>query len=96
VVLDQQIKNIIVQTICGQAEDLTPQTRLGEDFGIDSLDLVELTMALEEQLLNDNPIEEAVAEEWRTVQDVIDTVNELAEKQKTTKGAKPAQGKGGR
>ena len=79
--MEAQIREIAAEILCVDEEALTPQALLIEDLGMDSLDRVELTMALEERLLDDEPIGEPVAEEWRTVQDVVDTVIEMAEKQ---------------
>lgn len=76
--IQQEILDVMEQTLCCEAKALTPLANLRDDLGMDSLDLVELTMALEEEILEDEPIDEAVAEEWRTVKDVLDTVMELA------------------
>ena len=66
-------------TLCVPEEELTPKATLAEDIGADSLDIVELTMVIEEQLLGDEPIESEIADKWITVQDVIDSVGELME-----------------
>ena len=59
-------------------DDVEPEGHLYDDLGIDSLDLVEVVMALEEEF--EIVIEEDDAEKWRTVQDIIDyLVRELIE-----------------
>ena len=77
--LEEKIKEIVMDILVIDEGALTPRDMLVEDLGMDSLDRVELTMALEEQLL-DVSIDEHIANEWRTMQDVVDTVTELAEK----------------
>lgn len=50
------------------AEDFTPQSRLKEDLNLDSLDLVELCMLLEDE--TDTEITDADFESCYTVQDL--------------------------
>ena len=80
--IEEQVKEILVTTLCCNDEELTPKALLEEDLGMDSLDRVEIAMQMEEGLLDDEEIHEDVAGEWRTVQDVVDTVTEMAAKQK--------------
>ena len=51
------------------ADDIGPDTRFVEDLGADSLDMVELAHALEEEL--DVTLPDADAAELRTVADVV-------------------------
>ena len=46
----EQVKNVIVDTLSCDAEAVTMEARLVEDLEADSLDAVELNIALEEQL----------------------------------------------
>ena len=46
----EQIKEIIVESVGCDAEKVTMEARLAEDLEIDSLDAVELNMALEESV----------------------------------------------
>lgn len=44
----EKVRDIIVETLACDAEQVTPEARLAEDLGADSLASVELVMALEE------------------------------------------------
>ena len=44
----EEMRDIIVETLSCDAEDVTMEATLAEDLGADSLDAVELSMALEE------------------------------------------------
>ena len=46
---DQKIKDIIVEQLSVNAEQVTPEAKFIEDLGADSLDIVELVMAFEEE-----------------------------------------------
>ena len=64
-----KVKSIVVEQL-GVAEDqVTPEAKFVEDLGADSLDQVELVMALEEEFGADIPDEEA--EKLTTVGDAI-------------------------
>jgi acyl carrier protein len=64
-----KVKAIVVEQL-GVAEDqVTPEAKFVEDLGADSLDQVELVMALEEAFSADIPDEEA--EKLTTVGDAI-------------------------
>ena len=65
----ERIKNIIVDQLSVSAEEVTPEASFIEDLGADSLDIVELIMALEEEYDLEIPDEDA--EKIQTVQDVI-------------------------
>ncbi|MGI6524768.1 MAG: acyl carrier protein [Bdellovibrionota bacterium] len=65
----ERIKSIIVEQLSVSAEEVTPEASFIEDLGADSLDIVELIMALEEEY--DIEIPDADAEKIQTVQDVI-------------------------
>jgi acyl carrier protein len=55
-------------------EELKPEASFVDDLGADSLDLVELVMALEEEFGQEIPDEDA--EKITTVQDAINYINE--------------------
>lgn len=46
----EKVRDIIVDTLSCELEDVTMEADLTEDLGADSLDAVELNIALEEQL----------------------------------------------
>jgi acyl carrier protein len=68
----ERIKSVIVDQLGVSAEEVTPEASFIEDLGADSLDIVELIMALEEEYEIEIPDEDA--EKIQTVQDVISYV----------------------
>jgi acyl carrier protein len=56
-----------------EAEKVTPQPNFANDLGADSLDTVELVMALEEEF--DIEIPDEAAEKITTVQEAVDYIN---------------------
>ena len=74
--IDQRVKDIVVEQLGVKPEQVTPQAKFIEDLGADSLDTVELVMALEEEFGIEVPDEQA--EKLQTVGDVIKYVEENA------------------
>ena len=72
--IEQRVKEIIVEQLGVNADQVTPDAKFIEDLGADSHDTVELVMALEEEFGNEIPDEEA--EKLQTVGDVIKYVEE--------------------
>ena len=70
-----QIKEIMVDTLACDEEKITPEASISEDLGIDSLDAVELVMALEEEFSIKIPDEELA--KMKTVQDIMDCVEKF-------------------
>ena len=71
----ERIKKIAVEQLGVEEKDVTPQASFTEDLGADSLDLVELIMALEEEFSSPEKkleIPDEDAEKILTVQDAID------------------------
>ena len=66
----EKMRDIIVETLSCEPEDVKPESTLAEDLGADSLASVELVMALEEATgIN---IEDADLPKLKTVQDIMD------------------------
>jgi acyl carrier protein len=70
--VEEKIKQIIVDQLGVDAEDVTENASFVDDLGADSLDRVELVMAFEEAFDVEIPDEDA--EKISTVQNVIDYV----------------------
>lgn len=70
--ISERIVSIIVEQLGVSKEEVVPQASFIEDLGADSLDIVELIMALEEEYDMEIPDEDA--EKIQTVQDVISYV----------------------
>ena len=66
----EKMKEIIAEQLGVEEDEITLDTSFKEDLGADSLDLFELTMALEEEYDIEIPAEEL--EEIETVNDVVD------------------------
>lgn len=54
-----RVKSIVVEQLGVEANEVTPQSKFVEDLGADSLDVVELVMALEDEFDLEIPDEEA-------------------------------------
>ncbi len=70
-----RVKNIIVEQLGVEDGEVTMEASFADDLNADSLDLVELVMAFEEQFGNDeNPIEipDEDAEKIQTVKDAVE------------------------
>ena len=67
-----RVKKIIISQLNVSEEQVTPEANFIDDLGADSLDQVELVMALEEEFGNEIPEEEA--EKLQTVGSVIEYV----------------------
>ncbi len=66
---ETRIKEIVCEQLGVSAEEVTSESAFIEDLGADSLDIVELVMALEEEYGTE--ISDEDAEKIRTVKDVI-------------------------
>ena len=67
------VTSIIVEQLGVEADEVKPEAHFIDDLGADSLDTVELIMALEEKFNTEIPDEEA--EKMTTVQDVLNYIN---------------------
>ncbi|HIK26118.1 MAG: acyl carrier protein [Thermosynechococcus sp. Uc] len=69
----EKVKAIVADQLSVDPEKVVPEASFAEDLNADSLDSVELIMALEEAFGVEIPDEEA--EKLKTVQDVLDFIN---------------------
>jgi len=67
--VEQRVKEIICEQLGVSEDQVTPQASFIEDLGADSLDIVELVMALEEEFGLDIPDEDA--DKLKTVGDAM-------------------------
>ncbi len=65
----EKVKDVIVDTINCEADDVTMEASLSDDLGADSLDAVEINMALEEAFEISIPDEELA--NMKTVGDIV-------------------------
>jgi acyl carrier protein len=72
--IEQRVKEIIVEQLGVNPDQVTPQASLIEDLGADSLDAVELVMVFEEEFGTEIPDEDA--EKLQTVGDIIKYLEE--------------------
>ena len=67
--IEERVKDIIVDQLGVNADQVNPEAKFVEDLGADSLDTVELVMAFEEEFEIEVPDEEA--EKLTSVGDVV-------------------------
>lgn len=72
--LEEKVKKIIIDQLGVDEAEVTPEAKFIEDLGADSLDTVELVMALEEEFGIEIPDEDA--EKIATVRDAIHYIQE--------------------
>ena len=72
--IEEQVKEIIVEQLSVNAEEVVPEASFVDDLGADSLDLVELIMVMEEKFGQEIPDDDAA--KLQTVQDAITYINE--------------------
>ena len=71
--VDERIKKIVAEQLGVEEDQVTAEASFMDDLGADSLDTVELVMALEEEF--DIEISDEDAEKIQTVQNAIDYVS---------------------
>jgi acyl carrier protein len=76
--IQERVKEIIVEQLGVNPDQVTPEAKFIEDLGADSLDTVELVMAFEEEFGAEIPDEDA--EKLQTVGDVNKYIEERGEK----------------
>jgi len=75
---ESKVKEIIAKELEVDVKQLTPEAKFIEDLGADSLDIVELVMALEEEFGLDIPDEDA--DKLKTVGDAMNYLQQHATK----------------
>jgi len=76
--VQEKVKSIIAEQLGVKPEEVTPEASFIDDLGADSLDTVELVMALEEEFGIEIPDEDA--EKITTVGDAIKYIEEKSNK----------------
>ena len=76
--IEQKVKDISVEQLSVNAEQVTPEAKFIEDLGADSLDIVELVMAFEEEFGVEVP--DSDAEKLLTVGDVVKYIEDKQSK----------------
>ncbi len=72
----EKVKSIIVEQLGVEADEVTPQASFTDDLGADSLDIVELVMAFEEEFGIEIPDEDA--EKISRVQEAVSYIEQHA------------------
>lgn len=75
--VEERLKTIIVDQLGVEADKVVPEASFINDLGADSLDIVELVMAMEEEFDMDIPDEDS-----EKIQSVGDAINYLNDKSK--------------
>jgi acyl carrier protein len=70
--VEEKVRKIIAEKLSVEPEEVVPEASFVDDLGADSLDLVELIMAMEEAFDIEVPDDEA--EKLQTVQDAVNYV----------------------
>jgi acyl carrier protein len=77
-IIEERVKKIVVEQLGVKENEVSNESSFVDDLGADSLDTVELVMALEEEFGCEIPDEEA--EKIQTVQQAIDYIEETEKK----------------
>ncbi|MDR2725291.1 MAG: acyl carrier protein [Candidatus Adiutrix sp.] len=68
-----RVINVVAEQLSVEAAEIRPESSFQDDLGADSLDLVELIMAMEEEF--DIKIDDEAAQKLKTVQLAVDFIN---------------------
>src|ERR1700680_1029166 len=85
--VEQRVKKIVAEQLGVNEAEIKNESSFVDDLGADSLDTVELVMALEEEFETEIPDEEA--EKITTVQQAVDYINSHLKKKPTSPGGPP-------
>ena len=66
--VQERVNKVISELLGITTADIKPESNLEDDLGADSLDAVEIVMGLEDEF--EIEVEDEVAEQWKTVQDI--------------------------
>ncbi|MCL2029623.1 MAG: acyl carrier protein [Deltaproteobacteria bacterium] len=69
-----RVISVVAEQLSVEAAEIRPESSFQDDLGADSLDLVELIMAMEEEF--DIKIDDEAAQKLRTVQLAVDFIND--------------------
>ena len=72
--VEERVKAIIMKHLDVPEDEITPEASFVDDLGADSLDIVEISMAMEEDFELEIPEEEV--DNIKTVQDAINYINQ--------------------
>ncbi len=75
--LSERVNSIVTDQLGVDKESLSPEANLLDDLGADSLDVVELVMALEEEFGIEVPDDDV--ENMRTIRDIVQYIEARAE-----------------
>lgn len=75
--IEERVKEIIADQLGVSVDQIKPESKFVDDLGADSLDVVELIMAFEEEFGVEIPDEDA--EKISTVQDVLNYIKQKQE-----------------
>ena len=70
----ERVTNVVVEQLAIEASAVVPEASFQDDLGADSLDLVELIMAMEEEF--DIKIDDEAAQNIKTVKDAVTFIKE--------------------
>lgn len=74
--VESRVREIVAEQLGLGIDDVTPDASLSSDLGADTLDFIELVMALEEEFEQD--IDEGDAGAFKTVKDVVEYLSRKA------------------
>lgn len=80
--IESRVKKIVIEQLGVSEEDVSNDKSFVDDLGADSLDTVELVMALEEEFETEIPDEDA--ERITTIQEAIDYINKHSEEEQVS------------
>jgi len=75
--IEERVKKIIVEQLGVKEEDVKPEASFVEDLGADSLDTVELVMAIEEEFDIEIQPTQVEPNTWRNIKKISDLVEKL-------------------